>query len=329
MKITRVIPRRTVRVRRKGRKKVKARAVTRPRYLRTGDLRRFKDLLFAARTIVEGLYSGRHRSPLKGSSPEFIEYKSYVPGDPLDSIDWKAFARTDRHYVKVTEKETDMNCYLLVDCSASMSYRGFTPRNSSAISKYDYAALLAAALAYLVIKQGDKASLTLFDDGIRRHVPCGGTFRHMSTILNQLERNRPSHATSLSHILRKAYGLFPHKGLLVVISDFYDEPAEIFKALSLYTHRRFEIILFHVMHAEEHRLPDLAHARFLDLETKDVMTCAPGDIRSAYDAQVREFIEELRSKSQARRIDYNFVTTETPYDQVLRRYLLRRSAVRL
>lgn len=296
-------------------------------YLNPGDLERFRNLLFAARTIVEGMYTGKHRSPLKGSSPEFIEYKSYTPGDPVDSVDWKAFARTDRHYIRITERDTDMNCYLLVDCSASMAYRGFDPR-AGAPSKYDYAAMVAAALAYLVVRQGDKAGLTLFDTGIRHHIPCGGTLRHMYGILNSLERTVPARPTSLADSLHRVAGLLPRKGLLIVLSDFYEEPAEVFRALSLYTHRRFEIILFHLLHADEHRLPSIPHARFVDLETHARLTCTPSDVRDLYNRHLHTFIDSLRAGARARKMDYNLVTTESSYDQVLQRYLLKRNAFR-
>jgi uncharacterized protein (DUF58 family) len=301
-------------------------AQRRSTYLRHKDLARFKNLLFAARTMVEGIYSGRHRSPFKGSSPEFIEYKVYTPGDPVDAIDWKAYARTDRHYIRLTEKQTDMNCYLMLDCSGSMAYDGHRGK-AVRVSKFFYGCLLTAAIAYLIIKQGDKVSLTLFDREIRKHFPCGGTFPHLYKLLNELERHCPTDETGVADMLRVSHGLCRQKGLLLVISDFYDDPAELFKSLSLYTHRGFEIILFHLMHADEHRLPDVDNVRFMDLESAEQMTCNAADLRAAYDAQVAEFLRTLRSGARARGIDYHFLTTDTPYDQVLQRFLLKRNTL--
>lgn len=297
------------------------------RRLSPREFGRFKNLLFAARAVVEGLYAGRHASPLKGGSPEFVEYRHYAPGDPVSLIDWKAFARSDRDYVRVTEKETDMNCYVLLDCSASMEYAGLGPRPLRQ-SKLDYACLLAAALGYLMVKQGDKAGVTLFDEKVRRHIRCGGTFAHLYGMLHQLERCAPAGRTSTARVLRDAYGLYPRKGLLVVISDFYEEPDALFRALGLYTHRRFEVMLLHVLHEDEHRLPALPHARFVDAESGAHITCRPQELRREYDRRIGAFIETLRRQSAARGIDYQFMTTAAPYDRVLRRYLVRRARIR-
>ena len=285
-------------------------------------------MLFAARAIVDGMYSGKHKSPVKGLSPEFVEYKNYTPGDPMDSIDWKAFARTDRHYIKLTEQETNMNCHLVVDCSASMAYRGVDPGTNGDFSKYDYAATLAAALSYLVVQQRDKVSLTLFDRGVRQHVRTGGTFRHMHAMLDLLSSQQPAHTTDFPALLRQASGLFRRRGLLIVLSDFYVDTAELFRALNIYRHRHFEVILFHILHADEYRLPAIPNARFTDLETRAQLTCAPEDIRAAYDRQLQDFIQSLRSAARARRMDYNLITTETPYAGALRRYLWKRNVLR-
>ena len=294
-----------------------------PRLLRHKDLAKFRNLLFEARLLVDGLYSGRHKSPLRGSSPEFIEYRRYTPGDPTTSIDWKAFARTDRHYIKVTEKETDMDCHLLVDASASMGYAGAT-----GVSKLEYASLLAAAISYLIVRQGDKVSLTLFNDKITRHVPAGGTFPHLYKLLRGLEAGRPAGTTGIAAALRMAFGLYRRKGLVVAISDFYEEPTALFRALGLYTHRQFEVVLFHMLHEEEVHLPDAGNARFVDAETDERVSCNIADLRQSYEENLRNFIQTLRTGARARRIDYEFIHTGMPYDGVLRRYLTVRNAVR-
>lgn len=299
------------------------------RHLTPKDLRKFKNLLFAARTIVEGAYAGRHTSPFRGSSPEFVEYRTYNPGDALETIDWKAYARTDRHYVRLTEKETDMDCHLLLDCSGSMAFDPPPPRGARAarVSKMDYAATLAAALAYLTVKQGDKTSLTLFDGKLRAHVPAGGTFPHLYRMLTEIEKQKPAGATDLPDALQRCYGLFRRRGLLVVISDFYGDPERLFRALGLYLHRRFDAILFHVMHEQEVHLPDSSNLRFVDAESGATLTCDPADLRAAYAERLRRFQTDLHQRAAARRIDYHFTHTGLPYDQVLHRYLLKRSAL--
>ena len=298
------------------------------RYLSPRDLRKLKNLFFAARIIVEGMYTGKHKSPYKGSSPEFVDYREYYPGDEIRTIDWKAFARTDRYFIKLFEKETNMDCYILVDKSASMDYGGrlyqeFFP--TPEISKLDYAFYLTAALAYLLVKQGDKVSVALFDQKLRTYIPTGGTFPHLYHILNTLEHQKAGNKTSVSQVLRDVYPIYRRKGLLILISDLLDEPEEIFKALDMYRHRRFDIILFHVMHRYEYALPPIDSIKFIDLEMGESIISRTDDIRDAYNQEIQEFIRKLSAFARARNIDYNFISTETPYSVVLQKYLLKRN----
>jgi uncharacterized protein (DUF58 family) len=300
------------------------------KYLSPKELRGLKNLLFTARVAVEGAYAGRHKSPYKGSSSEFVDYREYHPGDEIRSIDWKAYARSDRYFVKLFEKETDMNCYLVLDSSASMGFGGkeydrVFPTHE--LSKLEYACSLAASLAYLMIKQGDKVGLTIFDQRVQTHLPCGGTFPHLYALLNQLEIRRAGRKTSVSHALREIYGLCKRRGLLVLISDLLDDPESIFRALSLYTHRRFEIIVFHVLHKYEADLPPLESVDFIDSESSESVTTFPRDVAAAYRAQVRQFTDTMSALARARGIDYNLVNTEVPYSAVLEKYLLRRSSL--
>lgn len=298
------------------------------KYLSPRELRGLKNLLFTARVVVEGAYAGRHTSPYKGSSSEFVDYREYHPGDEIRSIDWKAYARSDRPFIKLFEKETDMNGYLLVDGSASMGfggpdYRRYLPDPGP--SKLEYACCLAASLAYLMVKQGDKVGLTLFDERITDHRPPGGTFPHLYNLLNALEARKAGRRTSVARALREAYALHRRRGLLMVISDFLDEPRDIFQALSLYTHRGFEIILFHVVHRHEWDLPALDSVEFVDAESGESITAAPRDLAAAYRKKMEDFVATLAGMARARNIDYRFTHTATPYSAVLRRYLLRRA----
>lgn len=302
---------------------------TKWKYLEPRELKATRNLLFAARTVVEGIYAGRHKSPYRGSSPEFVDYREYNPGDEIRSIDWKAFARTDRYFIKLFEKETDMNCYLLIDKSASMGYGGQAYKNllpTSDVSKLEYAFYLTASLAYLMVKQGDKVSVSLFDTKLAKQIPPSGTFPHLYQILNVLERQKAGGRTSISRILQDAYPLYKRRGLLIVISDFLDEPDEIFRALNRYRHRRFEIILFHVLHEHEYELPPLDRVKFVDSETGETIASRPTDIRNSYNEEVRGFVRTLRTCARARSIDYHLVTTDMPYSDVLRNYLLNRNS---
>ena len=298
------------------------------KYLNPQELRPFKNLLFAARVIVEGAYSGRHQSPFKGASQEFTEYREYNPGDELRLIDWKAYGRTDRYIVKLFEKETDMNCYLLVDASASMAFggKGYEQHfGKGDLSKFDYAATLAAALAYLTIRQGDRVGLTLFDTKVRSHHVAGATFTHLYTLLNSLESCKPGQPTAISQTLREAFCLFRRRGLLIVLSDFLDDPEEIFQSLGLYTHRGFDVLLLQIFHRYEYELPSLPSVKFIDAETGQKLVSKPDEIRDNYHREIGAFIEQIGGRARARRIDYEFVNTQTPYQHVLQRFLQKRS----
>ena len=298
------------------------------RYLCAKDLKKFRNLLFSARLIVEGAYSGRHRSPYKGAAQEFVDYREYHPGDEIRSIDWRAYARTDRYFVKLFEKDCDLNCYILMDRSASMGFGGEDYKRvlpDAGVSKIEYASYLAAALGYLMVKQGDKVGLSTFDRKVTDHLATGGTFGHLYKMLNILEKQRVGRDTDVSKVLREIAPLLGRRGLLVVISDFIDDSDEVFRALDLYRHRRFEVVLFHVFHQYERELPPLASVNFIDSESGERITSRPADIERGYEKQISEFIDGMAAHARARNIDYNCVTTDTPYSETLYKYLLRRS----
>jgi len=288
-------------------------------YLKPSDLKKLRNMHFVAKTIVEGQFAGRHRSPYFGFSVEFADYREYVPGDEIRAIDWKACARTDRHYVKLFEEETDMTCYLLLDRSASMRYG-----KDGELSKIEYASFLVAALAYLVVKQGDKVSLTIFDDEVRYFRPPGGTASHLFAILNRLEDLHVGRHTDIGMSLRRIFPILKRRGLLIVVSDFLDEPERIFKSLNMYRHRGFDVILFQVLHHDELELPAFPNVRFVDAETQESITAEPDDVRSEYKEQLHRFLAQMRDHAAGRQIDYNLVNTRTEYYRALEKYLYKR-----
>lgn len=302
---------------------------TKFRYLSPADFKSFGNLYFAAKVIVEGAYSGMHKSPFRGASPEFVDYREYYPGDDIKTIDWKAFARTDRYFIKLFQRETDLNCYVLLDKSASMGYPGVQERllfPHKTVSKLEYASHLAAALIYLVIKQGDKAALALFDERLNYHSHSGGTFGHLYKLLNALERNQAGGQTSISAILRQAAPIFTRRGLLIVISDFLDEPEEIFQALNSFRHRGFEVILFQVLHEFEYELPPVDNALFVGMESVESVMSRPADIADEYNRQMERFVRGLASRAAARRIEHHFLNTRTPFIDAIHRFLVKRNA---
>jgi uncharacterized protein (DUF58 family) len=290
------------------------------RFLQPADLKRLQNLQFAAKLIVEGYFQGKHRSPYYDFSSEFADYRPYTPGDEIRAIDWRAFARTDRFYIKLYRKETDMNCCVLVDKSNSMAFRGSSP-----LTKLEYANFLAAALSYLMIMQGDKTGLALCDDKMSGFVPAGGTMRTLQQMLVTLERATPGGPTKLAEGLRVLFSLLKRKGLLVVISDFLDDTSEVFSALSMFAHKGFAILLFHVLTDDEMNLPLVSNALFQDMESPASVSVEPEPIRAAYQEEMRGFIAEMESNAKARRMHYQLATTAEPYTRALEAYLTARA----
>jgi uncharacterized protein (DUF58 family) len=289
--------------------------------LKPEDLKRLRNFQFASKLLVQGLYHGRHRSPYQEFSSEFVDYRQYVPGDEIRRIDWRAYARTDRYYVKISRKETDMNCYVLVDKSGSMGFRG-----GAALSKLEYASFLAASLSYLIVQQGDKVSLGMGDTQLRSYTPGGGTQQHLQHILALLESAKPAGETGLANTLKGYFGMARRVGMLVVISDFLDEPQDLYSALSMYVHRGFAVLLLHVLTDDEVNLPGSGSSRYVDMETDGTAEADPDAIRAAYRAQIETYLSEMRSGAKARRIHYQFMTTSTPHQYALETYLTSRTA---
>ncbi len=321
------------------------------RYLRPQDLRRFENFQFAAKMVVEGFYSGRHRSPFHDRSAEFSDYRPYVAGDEIRSLDWRAYARTDRDYVKLFRKETDMRCHVLLDTSRSMAFRDeaaliaqTTPRPSlfdrlrrrsarpnadappptALLSKFEYGAYLTAGLCYLMVQQGDKASLALGASALNTFVPPGGTITHLHGLLSHLERTQPDGETAIANAVRGLFTLTRRRGLLVVISDFLEEPDPLFDALAMYTYRGWQILLLHVLTETELNLPGNGPQHYLDAETSGHLDADPDSLRAAYQSELHDWLQGLETQAKARGIHYSRMTTATPYDQALERYLTAR-----
>jgi uncharacterized protein (DUF58 family) len=284
--------------------------------LNVHELERFGDLLVFAQATVEGSYVGKHKSPYRGSAAEFADYKEYVPGDELAHLDWRVYGRTRRLYSRQYEEETDMTVYLLVDHSASMKYAGGKREPKSVL-----AAKTAAALAYLMLAQGDKAALATFTDKVTAHVPAGGTKRHLHRILTTLENALPSDTTGLAQALHDSVAIFKRRGRLVIISDFLDDHAQLFDALAHFVHRKFEILLLHVVDPDELNLPVAAVARFVDLETGEGVQVDPEEVRTQYRETMQNFLSKLEAEADALQIQHRLVSTERPYLDAIEAYL--------
>lgn len=280
------------------------------RYLQPEDVRKLESFEFAPRAMAESYLAGRHRSTVVGSSTEFRDYRPYSPGDDLRRVDWRVYARTDRVYLRNHNQETNTDCHLLVDCSASMGF-------GETVNKLEYASFFAAALAYLVVKQGDSVSLGLYDEALRSFFPPASTSSHLHRLLNALEERRPGQKTSASAALRKAFPLLRHRGTLVVLSDFFDDAAAVFEALNPFIHRRFDIHLIHVLTPEELDLPDRGLLAFVDLEDRRRIIAHTRNLRDAYRAAMEQHIASLRELAQRRRVHYTLARTDRHWFHLL------------
>lgn len=284
--------------------------------LTPAELERFRNLLVFARSTVEGYFVGKHKSPHRGSSVEFTDYKEYVAGDEVNRIDWRAYGRSRRLFVRQYEAETDMVVYLLVDVSASMSYAG-----AGRQQKYLVAAKIAAALSYLMIQQGDKPALVSFSETLNRYIAPGGTRAHLHNLVTELEDIEPASTTGIARALNECNTLFKKRGRIVILSDFWTDTAELLDSLAQFAHRKFEILLLHVLDPDELELPLANAAQFQDMETGEQLQVELEEIRSGYKSAIRERIEFLAREANNRRASHAVVDTRRPYLHAIEAYL--------
>ncbi len=294
---------------------------TRPRELRFLDpaiLARLGTLELKARTVVEGFLSGLHRSPFKGFSVEFAEYRQYMHGDDLSSIDWKVYARTDRYYVKKFEEETNLNCYLLLDVSASMGY------GSKGVTKLEYASMLAGSLAYLMQRQRDAVGLATFDDAIVSMLPPSARPSHLRSLLVTLDRMAPGKQTNVARPLHQLADGIAKRGLVILISDLIDEPERVIEGLRHFRFRGTDVVVFHVMDPAELTFPFTRASRFRDLEGGDELMAVPSVVREQYLGELNATIDRYKRELGGADIDYRLLDTSEPLEFALMSYLSTR-----
>jgi len=289
------------------------------RFLDPAVLARLGTLELKARTVVEGVLSGLHRSPFKGFSVEFAEYRQYMPGDDLATIDWKVFARSDRHYVKKFEEETNLDCHLLVDVSASMGY------GSPGMTKLEYATYLAASLAYLMNRQRDGVGLTTFDERIVQMLPVSARPGHLRRVLLTLDGMTIGARTNLGKPLHQVADSLSKRGMVVLISDLLDDPERVIGGLKHFHFRGTDVIVFHVLHTDELEFPFTRSTRFADLETGDEVTAVPAIVRQEYLKALNGLIARYRRELCAVGIDYQQLRTSQPIELALLAYLATRA----
>ena len=288
------------------------------RYLDPAVLSRIGSMELKARTVVEGFLTGLHRSPFKGFSVEFAEYRQYLPGDDIATIDWKVYARSDRHYVRKFEEETNLDCHLLLDISGSMGYA------SSGISKLEYGSYLAAALGYLMQRQRDAVGLITFDWRIVDRIPVSARPGHLRTLLLTLDRIRLGERSDLSTPLHALAEALTRRGMVVLISDLLDEPEQIIKGLKHLRYRGSDVVVFHILDHDELTFPFERATRFRDMETDDEVLAVPPVVRESYLKAVGDLIALYERELRIVGIDYRLVETTTPLDFALLSYLATR-----
>ena len=289
------------------------------RFLDPSLIARIGSMELRARTVVEGFLAGLHRSPFKGFSVEFAEYRQYLPGDDLSTIDWKVYARSDRYYVKKFDEETNVECHVLLDVSGSMGY------GSQGITKLAYGSYLAASLAYLMNRQRDAVGLIAFDDNIVTHLPPSARPGHLRSVLlalNQLSLGTRSNVAKPLHQLADS---LVKRGIVVLLSDLLDDPARTIQGLKHLRFRGTDIVVFHLLDHDELTFPYERLTRFRDMETSDEVMAAPLEVRDHYLSEIESLVSHYKRELGLVGIDYQLVDTSKSLDFALMSYLSTRS----
>ncbi len=289
------------------------------RYLDPETLQRLGSLQLAAREVVEGLRVGMHKSPLRGFSTEFAHHRPYVAGDPVRHLDWRIYARTERYYLKLFEAETNYDAYLLLDASSSMTY------GSGAVSKLEYAKFLAASLAYLVLKQRDSVGLAVFDAGLRRLLAPSSTMGVLEDLDRELAAADGRPRTDVAAILHDLARRIRRRGFVILFSDLFDHLDAFIQGLDHLRFRGHNVVVFHVLDPQELRFSLGGGTwRFEGLEGEPDIVTQPRRIREAYLAELRRFLDAVRTACRRSHVDYVLADTSRPVDVVLSAYLLSR-----
>jgi len=306
-----------------------------PEYMRLLDpdaLAKVHKLELIARGVVEGFVSGRHKSPFKGFSVEFAEHRQYVPGDDIRDLDWRVFGKSDRYYIKQYVEETNLRATILLDASGSMRYVGKRAARyqNKPMSKFEYAQFLAASLAHLMIHQQDAVGLVTFDSTVRRYIPARSRVSHLQVLLQELHDTHAGEETALATIFHNIAEQVHRRGLVIVISDLFDDPDEILNSLHHFRYRKHEVLVLHVMAEEELTFPFDRWSAFRDLELPGRrVQVDPRAIRSEYVHEVRRFIRRIETGCGQMNIDYVPLSTRQSFDVALAHYLAgRRSRAR-
>ena len=274
--------------------------------------------LFARKPMV-GAVSGRHPSPYRGSSVEFAEYRKYVPGDDLRRLDWRAYGRSDRFYVKEFEADTNLRCCLVLDTSGSMDF------GSTGITKIEYARRLAGALGYLALLQGDAVGLSCVADGIVRNIPPRRNPAHLTTVFDILEQAKPQNETQLASVLHELAETIRQRALIIILSDFFVEPELLRGCLQHLRFRKHDVAAFHLLDPQELAFTFRRPMRFIDMEGGPAVFAEPNEIADRYLKVLEEYLVQVKQIMLESAMDYHRVTIDEDYEKVLTRFLVGRT----
>ncbi len=290
------------------------------KYLDPRTLARLHSLPLRARQIVEGYVAGRHHSTAQGFSIEFAEHREYSPGDDLRYVDWKVFGRTDKFFLKRFEDETNLTCYLLLDISRSLCFSSDT----QGLSKLEYAKCVAASLAWLVLQQQDAVGLVTFDRELRQLLPASSAPTQLNNVLQILEDIQPGKQTQLAAVLHELAERKLRRGVMILLSDLFDDPPSVVLGLRHLRHRRHDVCVLHVLDRAELEFPLQGATRFCNLEGDGEIVTEPQAVRDAYLRQFQAFCHQIRNGCLENQIDYHLAATDRPLDELLSRVLLPR-----
>ncbi len=269
-----------------------------------------------------GQVSGRHTSPHRGASVEFAEYRKYVPGDDLRRLDWRAYGRSDRFYVKEFEADTNLRLLAVVDTSGSMKF------GSVGLSKFQYAQRLAASLAYLAVQQGDAVGLACVSAGIVHSIPTRRNPAHLTTLFDVLERATPGGPTQLASVLHELAETVRQRALIVIFSDLFIEPAELRSCFEHLRFRKHDVAVFHLLDPEELAFDFQRPTRFVDMEGGSSIFVEPSEIAQRYQRALETYLVELNRIVLETAVDYRRVSLSQPYETVLTDFLVNRAMIR-
>ena len=288
------------------------------KYLNPAILSSIDNMAFRAKLVVEGYLVGKHKSPYHGFSVEFAEHRTYGQGDEIKHIDWKLYGKTDRHYVKRFEEETNLRSYILLDTSKSMNYK------SKNITKLKYGESLTAGLTHLMIKQKDAVGLILFDNAIRKYISPKTSKSHKNIIFNSLSKCKAGENTNIQLILDSMAERIKKSGLVILISDLLDDPKNVMKGLNHFRHNKQEVIVFHLLDKQEFNFTFTERTKFSDMETGETITTDPWHIQSSYQDKIKLFINKFKRECGNQKIDYVPIFTDQNFDLALSEYIRKR-----